>query len=289
MPEFKIDCNCRKPKPGLLNNAARDLNADLAASWMIGDSTADILAAERAGVRSVLVRTGEGGRDGKYPAVPDFVVADITEAVALITETYPKLADWAKPIINDIRPGDLVLIGGLARSGKSTLAAVLEGELRGRRMLVKKLSMDRWIFPGQTMDLASSVDLLWTSCRTFLTGWLAGEGLDATAPFYDRLRRRRVDGERIRLNPDGVLILEGVPALLLDVATERRSIRLFMQTAESGRARRVIDDLRDRGADRTAANEIYEQRFFDEVPPVVQSAEAAKVRLSLDDLLDRNS
>lgn len=81
---LKVDCDCRKPKPGLIHRAARDLNADLSRSYMVGDTTSDVAAARAAGVRSILMRTGEGGRDGKYAATPDRVADDLAAAVDLI-------------------------------------------------------------------------------------------------------------------------------------------------------------------------------------------------------------
>jgi D-glycero-D-manno-heptose 1,7-bisphosphate phosphatase len=54
------DCPCRKPRPGLILKAARELDIDLAASWLIGDDPKDLEAARAAGVRPVLVRTGHG-------------------------------------------------------------------------------------------------------------------------------------------------------------------------------------------------------------------------------------
>lgn len=50
-PEYKIDCECRKPKPGLLLQAAKVFNIDLSASYMIGDSQRDVEAGENAGVK----------------------------------------------------------------------------------------------------------------------------------------------------------------------------------------------------------------------------------------------
>ncbi len=54
------DCPCRKPRPGLILSAARELDIDLTASWLIGDDLRDLEAAKAAGVRPVLVRTGHG-------------------------------------------------------------------------------------------------------------------------------------------------------------------------------------------------------------------------------------
>ncbi len=56
---------------------------------MIGDTTSDLLAARAMGVRSILVRTGAGGRDGKYDVRPDFVADDLAAAVALILDARP--------------------------------------------------------------------------------------------------------------------------------------------------------------------------------------------------------
>jgi len=80
-PELKIDCDCRKPKPGLVQQAVKDLNLDLDASWFIGDTTTDLQTAKNAGVRSILVKSGYAGRDRKYQAQPDVTFEDLIEAV----------------------------------------------------------------------------------------------------------------------------------------------------------------------------------------------------------------
>lgn len=54
-PELKIDCDCRKPKPGMLLKAAEDFNIDLSKSWMIGDGQNDIEAGINAGCKTVLI------------------------------------------------------------------------------------------------------------------------------------------------------------------------------------------------------------------------------------------
>jgi len=82
--ELKIDCLCRKPGTLMIEQAVAALNIDLARSWVVGDSTADIAMARKAGIRSILVGTGEGGRDGKWPAEPDFKAGTLGEAVGII-------------------------------------------------------------------------------------------------------------------------------------------------------------------------------------------------------------
>jgi len=85
-PELKIDCSCRKPGTAMVEQACRELGLDVRSSWMIGDQTRDIEMARRAGLRSVLVRTGTGGSDGRYAAKPDITADDIGAAARLILE-----------------------------------------------------------------------------------------------------------------------------------------------------------------------------------------------------------
>ena len=60
--EYRLACDCRKPKPGMLRQAAADLNLDLARSWMVGDRVSDLEAGAAVGARTVLVRTGYGSQ-----------------------------------------------------------------------------------------------------------------------------------------------------------------------------------------------------------------------------------
>jgi D-glycero-D-manno-heptose 1,7-bisphosphate phosphatase len=83
------DCSCRKPKPGLLLRAARELSLDLLRSWMIGDAWSDLQAGEAAGVRqSILVRTGRGAeqalRSHSEDITSPLIFDDLTQAFAAI-------------------------------------------------------------------------------------------------------------------------------------------------------------------------------------------------------------
>lgn len=91
--ELKIPCTCRKPGIGMIERAVADLNIDLAQSWLIGDTTTDVQTAKNAGLRSILVRTGSAGRDGKHATAPDFAADDLHDAVRLILEQDAKAAE----------------------------------------------------------------------------------------------------------------------------------------------------------------------------------------------------
>ena len=81
IPELKIECDCRKPKTGMIERAVREHNIDISSSIMIGDSTLDIKMAENAGMQSILLKTGQKGEDGKYQVSPTMVADDLNDAV----------------------------------------------------------------------------------------------------------------------------------------------------------------------------------------------------------------
>lgn len=88
-PDFSGTCECRKPQPGMLLQAAAEHGIDLTRSWLVGDTGGDIGAGRAAGCRTVLVRSGYGAayedqvRDGDG-AQPDAIVDDVAAAVEYI-------------------------------------------------------------------------------------------------------------------------------------------------------------------------------------------------------------
>lgn len=83
---YKISCTCRKPNTGMIVQMAERHHIDLSESYIIGDSTVDIQTGINAGIKTVLVKTGQAGTDKKYDIKADFEADDILEAVKLILE-----------------------------------------------------------------------------------------------------------------------------------------------------------------------------------------------------------
>ncbi len=83
-PLYKIECNCRKPKTGMIDNMVLKYNIDIEHSYMVGDTTLDIQTGINAGVKTILVHTGEDGKDGKFEVRADFEAEDLFEAVKII-------------------------------------------------------------------------------------------------------------------------------------------------------------------------------------------------------------
>jgi D-glycero-D-manno-heptose 1,7-bisphosphate phosphatase len=83
---FTTECECRKPGTGMIDQAAKDLGIDVRASFVVGDKWSDVELGQRAGARSILVRTGYDENDpgNVRPAhlrAPDFTARSIAEAV----------------------------------------------------------------------------------------------------------------------------------------------------------------------------------------------------------------
>jgi len=77
-------CDCRKPAPGMLLDAARDLHIELASSWMIGDTDTDVLAGQAAGCRTALIGHPPSYHKRNGDVRPDIVAADLGAAVDII-------------------------------------------------------------------------------------------------------------------------------------------------------------------------------------------------------------
>ncbi len=93
--ELKIECECRKPKTGMIEKAVKEFNIDTEHSFLIGDRTVDIMAGINAGLTTILVRTGFAGKDGKYQCEADFVFENLFEAVDFILNKQESLTETA--------------------------------------------------------------------------------------------------------------------------------------------------------------------------------------------------
>jgi D,D-heptose 1,7-bisphosphate phosphatase len=92
--ELRLDCDCRKPRPGMIHQAVQRLGVDPAQSFVVGDKLADVGLATNAGARGILVRTGYGddvarAHGGEVPGAT-YVAADLMAAVGwILAETRP--------------------------------------------------------------------------------------------------------------------------------------------------------------------------------------------------------
>ena len=85
-PKDGTSCQCRKPKPGMLLQAAQDLDLNLKRSWMIGDRLIDVNAGKAAHLRSILVKTGYGTRETSQIGKEQIVTDNLLSACSYILD-----------------------------------------------------------------------------------------------------------------------------------------------------------------------------------------------------------
>ena len=90
-PDFTVECNCRKPKPGMLLDAAKKHNIDLTQSFVIGDKITDVELAKKVGAKGIMVMTGYGRGEYEYQrnnwkVFPDYIAENLLEAVKWILQ-----------------------------------------------------------------------------------------------------------------------------------------------------------------------------------------------------------
>ena len=84
IPEYTFECDCRKPKIGMIQKACNDFLIDLGHSYMVGDRATDILLGQNVGVKTVLVESGYGTERLEADVRPDYVMEDLREVIDLL-------------------------------------------------------------------------------------------------------------------------------------------------------------------------------------------------------------
>lgn len=276
VPALKIECICRKPGTGLIDRACQELNIERSESWLVGDSTADIEAGRRASVRTVLVRTGHAGRDDKHAVQPDYTVPDMVAAADWILHGHMamrrRLAPVALACARDVR---LVLVGGLARSGKSGAAQVLKELLAALGVTAYVVSLDAWLLaPGarsegvgvlRRYDMEGATKAIGAAARSPIRTVL-------TTPVYDRkLRAMHRCPIRHSIGQDSVVIVEGVTALLWPPLRQLAQVGVYIDAPETERLRRLHADYAWRGMPPQAVERLLASRAVDEHDEVTAS------------------
>ena len=289
LSHLKIVCECRKPAPGLILSAQKSMNIDLSHSWFIGDSTRDLGAAEAAKVSSILVSTGSAGLDEVYPYEPLFTAKDFSSAVDFIIDIYPQIVAQISPIIENIGVCEDWFVGGLTRSGKTTIAATLMRELRSRDQEVVVINLDRWLLSEK--DRRDGVfgryefDAI---KKTFAQAQSRHiEEVRLSLPVYSRRRRERFKScYHLVIPANAILIWEGVVALALaeDLGLMHRSI--FVESSENQRRERFFHYDIVRGKRLEQSEETWLMRNIDENPIVLKDVKAVRYHLNLDNSFD---
>lgn len=226
-PAYKIECTCRKPKPGMLLAASTDFNIDLSSSFFIGDDQRDVEAGKAAGVTTVGVMTGKGLRKSKVQ--PDYFFANLRDAISFIVDDPFKGS--LQEITTRIRKADkhpfVISIGGNSRSGKSTLATYLQKSLSKEGMTSMLIKLDNWILPkelrkpGHSVTEVFQLPLLISDIKKILSGKVV------TLPGYTQHPSWHTEQVSYQYHNEMVVIIEGIVALADDALSAISQLSIF--------------------------------------------------------------
>jgi uridine kinase len=164
----------------------------------------------------------------------------------------------------------VVALAGLAHSGKSTAASVLQQLLSTRGYGSAIVSLDGWIRPAgdrPSADPSGSYD--YTALGDALTGLQARTAPRVLqVPQYDRATQTRRNGATLEVRPSDVVLLEGVVALDVAPLRETLDLAVWVECDEVLRRQRFVRDYRWRGYSDKEAEALYEQREQTEHPLV---------------------
>lgn len=272
--EYKIVCDCRKPKTGMIKKIVSNYNIDLNNSWLVGDSTTDILTGKNAHIKTILLKTGLAGRDGKYEVIPDFESFDINSAINFILDTYPKAIELSNEVISETSC-NLFLIGGLSRSGKSTFAGVLKERLTKVRGRTHLIHLDMWL--KERSSRTEDNHIIDRYCIELIQHELIeplskGLSFDLQIKTYNRESGVSVVTNKVlNISPKDQIIIEGIPALLLKDLISLQSYKIYVNINEELRQQRIRKDYGQMGYTETSINSILHLREINEAYHVRRS------------------
>lgn len=117
--QYAVDSDLRKPKPGMLLEAADELDIDLERSWTVGDSPRDVEAGQRAGTRTIRLRTphGAGREDATDTVRADFIVRNLVDAARVIVREEKSRPDRTADPVAPSEKRDPVVATAMQMSG----------------------------------------------------------------------------------------------------------------------------------------------------------------------------
>ena len=263
-PEYKIDCNCRKPKTGMFKKAAEDFNIDLSKSVMIGDSERDIQAGINADCITIGVRTGYGIK--KTTVMPDYFFDNLKEAVDfLLDEPYKNIFETLAEKFRLSRKKPFIIsVAGNARSGKSTLSSYLQHKFRERQHRLLKIELDHWILPENQRDKCRNVydRFQLNKLVTDIGRLVAGETIAVSS--YSNHPERQSHPLEYSSRDSDVLILDGIVALSHEFLRSISDHKIFMEIPEAIFYQRFIHYYQWRGKNKEETMRLIKKRKYDE-------------------------
>lgn len=261
---YKVDCKCRKPKPGMLLDAAAEFNIDLKKSWMVGDSDRDIKAGRAAGCRTIAVRTGRSTHTSNVN--PDYWFENLTDAVSFIVDNpYKEIVAKVNDGIRKSKANPFVIaVGGRARSGKSSLSKYLTQWFEDKKKKVLHVELDKWLLAeSDRMNAKNVFDRYQLPLLTKdLVNLIKGQKVIAPGYSIDPMAAK----EKVRYDPStyDIIILDGVVGLSMPEVRALTSLKIFVNIDPELHKQRFFDYYLWRGKTENEIFCLFYSRLLDE-------------------------
>jgi len=285
--EFKISCKCRKPDTGMIDSAATDMNIDLNRSFIIGDRSVDIMTGINSKLHTILVRQGYAGDDMKYTCRPDFIFKDLLEASQFIVYGYDNLFNKMKAILTTrILKGNenpKIIVGGLSRSGKSTLSAVICNHFAqvGRKVIT--LNLDNWLLSKDQRSSGMCVRdrYRYEAIENDIKALFDGKQININR--YDSQTRKIIkNANKFLMSPGDILLIDGVIALDHQYIRGITDVSFYTHVNEKLRKNRFYDFYYYKSLSEREIDSLYKTRIEDEVEIIEQSKGYAHHIINMD-------
>lgn len=272
--EFIADCLCRKPKPGLLLDAAYNFNIDLSSSFVIGDSERDIMAGINAGCKTVGVMTGYGLRNTSV--FPDFLFANLSEAIDfIVNEPYKEI--YHKICNEKIKTPCIISVGGGARTGKSTLASYLKMKIEqdGKKAMV--IHLDNWMPNGKSPNELKNILQTYQLHKAESDIQQILIGIEIKMSAYSEYPENEIQELNYKYKGEEYIILEGTLALASKVFRDLSHIKIFLNSSSEIQKKRFIQMIKWQGNDVEKFSDIYSKIKASELKDVEPSKKYANI------------
>lgn len=276
-PDYKMECDCRKPKPGMIQKASAAFNIDPQKSYMIGDSERDMGAGKAAGCKTVGVMTGHGVK--KSDLLPDYFFANLSEAIDfIIDDPFKEVVQKVVSNIPNQQAPFVISVGGNSRSGKSIFTQYLKHYLEESGKNVLKITLDDWILPK---DIRTGHDVLQNfnidRLQDDVQNILKGQSISLKA--YRANPQRPTKEKVYQLNNADVVLIEGVVALTTPTLRSLSDFKIFKTIEKPLLKSRIFDFYRWKGYDDVEIEQVWATRKPNEYDLISQNQSFADLLL----------
>ncbi len=271
--ELKKKCICRKPNNGLIEQSMQKLNITNQSSWMIGDRTADILAGQKSFLNTILLRTGFYGKDQKYSVQPDFIMDDLYNASQFIIR-YQNLETKIFNLVKKrLHLEKIIIIGGLSRSGKSTLASIIQKKLEKDNIKSHIISLDSWLKKKSDRIEGSGVLERYKTekIKNFISEISLDDFFEINIPDFCFYSKKSTASKKILIKKNDKIIIEGIPALLFNDLLKLSNLKFYVDIEKGLRHNRIRTEYKSRLYKLEKIDSIIQSRKIDEDVIIKQS------------------